>query len=257
MVVLRKQVMENFSRAAVGYDAYAQFQHGETARVLDAALMLLPEKARVLDIGCGTGYFTQIAAQARPDWDMLGVDLAFGMCAASAKLHKAIQADAVALPLADASVDAVVSSLCLQWVEKLDVAFAEITRVLKPGGRAIIASLGAESLYELRQAAKDAELPLTLLPMSNAARYHAAIAANGLNATLFKQDAHVDHFATVSELMESMRRIGAGNNLEAPARGMTGPRRWKSMLAHYEIQRTPRGLPASWDRLFMILHKPL
>ncbi len=248
----RLRMMENFSRAAAEYDARAQFQHTETARVLDAALMLFPTAARIADIGCGTGYFAEIARTQRPDWNIVGVDIAVGMCAQAATRCAAIQADAVALPLADASCDAVVSSLCLQWVGDLPKAFAEISRVLKPNGRAVIASLGSESLSELRTLAKQATLPLGVLPMRAAEEYAPAITHAGLHTTMLKQEIGVDYYPDVHALLNSMRRIGAGNHQPQ----LLAPSRWKTLLANYEKHRHPKGIPATWDRLFMILHKP-
>ncbi len=257
MTVLRKLVKHNFSRAASEYDARAEFQHGGTARVVDAALMLLPEKARIVDVGCGTGQFAAMTQGLRPAWRVLGVDIAAGMCKAAASRCAPIQADAAALPLADDSCEGVVSSLCLQWVEDLDAALREIHRVLRPGGRAIIASLAAGTLEELRAATTHAELNLGLLTMRADEEYRASIDHAGLAVTLFKCEADVEYYTHVNALLDSMRRIGAGNNFAHQPNGLMGARRWKAMLRYYESLRTPQGIPATWNRLFMILHKPL
>lgn len=248
----RQRMMDNFSRAAMEYDRRAQFQHTETMRVLDAARMILPEQARIADIGCGTGYFAEQSFK-RPGWQIMGIDLAPGMCAQAAKRCMAIQADAVALPLADGSCDAVVSSLCLQWVFDLPAAFAEIARVLRPGGRAIIASLGSGSLPELRGASAAAGMTLGLLDMQPAEHYRAALDTAGLETIMFKQDAGIDYYADVLELLNSMRLIGAGN--PTGSRGLQGASRWKAMLAQYETLRGAEGLPATWERIFMIVSK--
>jgi malonyl-CoA O-methyltransferase len=257
MQVARTRLQRNFSRAAEGYDAQAQFQHVQTRRVLDAALMLLPARARMVDIGCGTGYFAQMARGHRPHWAVVGVDIAQGMCQAASMRCDVLQADAAQLPFADSTLDAAVSSLCLQWVEDKARAFGEIARVLKPGGQAIIATLGTDSLQELRAAAVQVVLPLGLLPMVRAEDYRAAIASAGLAVTLFEQSCDVEHYATVGALLDSMRGIGAGNSFGDAPRGMTGAGRYRAMLAAYEKSRDPKGLPATWERLFMVLRKPL
>lgn len=257
MAVKRTRLMQNFSAAAPEYDARAAFQRVETARVYDAARMLLAADARILDIGCGTGQFAAMAHQAQAGWRITGLDIAQGMCRAAQARCPVLQADAQSLPLADGAFDAVVSSLCLQWAEDLPQAFAEIARVLRPGGRAIIASLAEASLKELRAAADVAALPLGLLAMQGGDAYRVAIAQAGLAVTMFRQQADIDYYPDVSALLDSMRLIGAGNNFTGSARGLTGAGRWKAMLRAYETLRTPRGIPATWDRLFMILHKPL
>ena len=257
MTVMRHRLMRNFSAAAAEYDARAEFQHVETARVFDAAAMLLPADARIVDIGCGTGYFAQLASRAQKNWRITGIDIAPGMCALASAQCAVVQADAVALPMADASCQAVVSSLCLQWVEALPRALAEMYRVLQPGGRAIIATLGSQTLRELRGVAAEAELSLGMLPMREAQEYRWMISDAGFGVTLFEQKPGLEYYPTVGALLDSMRLIGAGNNFASGARGLTGAGRWKKMLARYESQRDRQGIPATWDRIFTILHKPL
>lgn len=255
-MMARQRMMENFSRHAMAYDARAEFQHGETVRVVDAALMMLPEQARILDVGCGTGQFAAMAKPARPEWRVTGVDIAGGMCALAAAHCKAMQADVEALPLADASYDAVVSSLCLQWLNDLPRAMGEMARVLKPGGRMILTSLLQGTLYELEQVSCEAQLELGLLPMRSLEEYLQAVEMAGLRVTLKTATQEIRYYPSVRELMDSMRQIGAGNHFAQEPRGMTGARRWKTMLAHYESQRVAEGIPASWHKLFLVLSKP-
>ena len=264
MKVRRDKMQRAFSDAAAEYHQRAQFQHGQTARLLGVAATALPVAVplTVLDIGCGTGFFAELAHQKCFTWNIVGVDIAEGMCGFAANFCSPVQADVLHLPLAENAVDAVVSSLCLQWVDDLPRAFSEICRVLKPGGVAILGSLGTETLRELREAAATSHLTLGLLPMRDEAAYCAAIHMSGLEIMMFQRDVVLEYYATVFALMDSMRGIGAGNHMEqaspaSPApRAATGVTRWKSMLAAYETHRTERGLPSSWDRLLMVLRKP-
>lgn len=256
MVVSTQRLRHNFSRAAAEYDARAAFQHVQTRRVLDAALMVLPEQAVVADIGCGTGYFAQAAAGKRADWKVLGVDISIGMCAVAATRCTAIAVDAARLPLASASVDAAVSSLCYQWVEDHAAAFAELQRVVKPGGRAVVATLGAASLQELRSCAKTAEVPLGLLPMREFEKTRQALQVAGLEITFAEKTVERAHYTSVGALLESMRAIGAGNNFAHDPRRFIGPKRWAAMVTQYESQREAAGIPVTWEHHFFILRKP-
>ena len=58
--------------------------------------------------------------------------------------------DAEHLPLASQSVDLVFSSLAIQWCARPHLLFAELARVLRPGGRCLFTSLGPDTLRELR-----------------------------------------------------------------------------------------------------------
>jgi SAM-dependent methyltransferase len=105
----------------------------------------IDEGATVLDLGCGAGTDLLIAAQmAGPSGHVIGVDMTPAMlrvAAASARemgigdrveLREAL---IESLPLPDAEVDIVISNGVIDLVPDKDAVFAEIDRVLKPGGR--------------------------------------------------------------------------------------------------------------------------
>jgi SAM-dependent methyltransferase len=97
--------------------------------------------ATIADIGSSTGYLLEDLAEAFADATLIGVDLvSAGLRKAHAALPDALllHADACALPLADASLDAVVSANLLEHIPDDRRALAEIARVLKPGARAVV-----------------------------------------------------------------------------------------------------------------------
>lgn len=93
-----------------------------------------PRAHLVVDLACGSGAMTR--ELARPGRTVLGIDIAESELAlASARLPGPwVCADARSLPLADASVDAVVSSMGTVVIQPVRALFVEVARVLKPGG---------------------------------------------------------------------------------------------------------------------------
>lgn len=91
---------------------------------------------RVLDVACGTGDLIELA-RARGA-RVVGVDFAPGMLAIARRRGLAaglVRGDALALPLADASVDAVTCAFALRNFVALAPFLEEAARVLRPGGR--------------------------------------------------------------------------------------------------------------------------
>jgi SAM-dependent methyltransferase len=105
----------------------------ELDRLMSAFLGRLPERARVLDAGCGPGRDTLLlrGRGAR----VVGVDLSFGMLR-SQSLSGAVQGDMRALPVADAAVDGVWCQAALLHIPRADVpaVLAGFARVARTGG---------------------------------------------------------------------------------------------------------------------------
>ena len=93
----------------------------------------LPAGATVLDLACGTGDLCRelTAAGYRP----IGMDLSYGMLAAARTEAPLVHADALRLPVPDGSVDGITCGFALRNFVDLHPFFAELARVLRPGGR--------------------------------------------------------------------------------------------------------------------------
>jgi demethylmenaquinone methyltransferase / 2-methoxy-6-polyprenyl-1,4-benzoquinol methylase len=93
----------------------------------------LPGHSLVLDLACGTGDFCR--ELQRNGYRAIGFDFSHGMLT-SAKTHAPlVEADILTLPLGDAAADGVTCGFALRNVVDLRAFFAELARVLRPGGR--------------------------------------------------------------------------------------------------------------------------
>ena len=104
---------------------------------------------RVLDVACGTGVVTRLAAErVRPGGAVAGLDINPAMLAVARSVPPSgaaidwHEASAESLPLADGSFDVVLSSLGLQFVPDKASALREMHRVLAPDGQLAIATAG-------------------------------------------------------------------------------------------------------------------
>jgi len=137
---------EKTLHVADGYDELTPGEFAEMAKLfLDLAV--IPEKARVLDVGCGAGAFLQ---HVHGDCHLAGVDYSKE---AIQSIRKRLPgdfrvADAAALPFDDATFDAVLSFGVFIYFDSLDYArtvLNEMHRVLKPGGRIFIGEVNDQS----------------------------------------------------------------------------------------------------------------
>jgi len=112
---------------------------------IDATVAALaPQRGeRILDVATGTGITAR--ACARRGADVTGIDFAAGLLDAAQMLSGGLAinyqvGDAEALPFADASFDAVVSTFGVMFVSRPEVAARELARVCRPGGRLALAT---------------------------------------------------------------------------------------------------------------------
>lgn len=249
----------SFSRAAQQYDSVASLQRDVGSALLSRLDELPCAPANILDLGSGTGYFYPQIASRFPDADYLGLDLAEGMVRYAREQHPQARhwlvADAETLPLASQSVDLIFSSLALQWCHRPALLFAELARVLRPGGRCVFTSLGPETLKELRAswAAVDQHQHVNhFLPAQ--ALLQAVDSQCDVTLTLQEQ-AYRMEYAKVTELLHELKTLGAHNvNRDRPS-GLTGRQALQGMIRAYEVWREEGILPATYQVYFGILEK--
>src|SRR5712691_2494142 len=115
----------------------------------------LAERERVLDLACGTGVVTRIAAQrVGPHGRVTGVDLNTGMISVARSLPAPdggpvewLEGSALAIPLPDASVNVVLCQQGLQFFLDKALALREMRRVLDRGGRLALSVWSSTGVY--------------------------------------------------------------------------------------------------------------
>jgi len=131
-------------------DVYIREIDRRFASVVDVVLAraAVREGERVLDLGTGTGAVAlKTAGLVGPEGEVVAVDISPRMLALAERRARerglsnvrVREGRAEALPVSDASCDAVLASLSLMYIIDRAAAAAEIARVLRPGGRLVAA----------------------------------------------------------------------------------------------------------------------
>ena len=140
-------VRRMFDRIAGRYDLLNRVISGGQDmkwRRFVAAAAVLPADGKLLDIATGTGDIAFEALKQEPGASVVGADFALEMMRVGMRREPCGRrvawtgADALRLPYADESFDAVVSGYLMRNVIDIPRALAEQWRVLKPGGRIVI-----------------------------------------------------------------------------------------------------------------------
>lgn len=255
----KQHVADSFSRAARSYDAAAHLQKRVGVRLLRHFIAQTLPVGAVLDIGCGTGFITEQLTKVSSD--VIGLDLAGGMVQFAQQQYAQagltfVQGDAEYLPLANGSCAAVFSSLALQWCQNLPQLTKELSRVLHAHGKLVMATLGPQTLYELRDAWQqvDRHVHVNEFVPSQVLVTHLETAGFIVERHLIEEE--VLYFPHLNELMHELKSLGARNRNAGQAQGLSGRAKLRGLTAAYELNRRPQGLPATYEVVYLVARKP-
>lgn len=250
-------VRRHFERASTGYDAHAVLQ----ARVRDAMLERLALLAFVpgvvADLGCGTGHGARALKGRWPRARVVALDRTPGMLAAARAQRSWLRGfdrvlgDALRLPLRSGCVDLVYSCLLLPWVADLDATLAEVRRILSPRGYFTFATLGPDTLAELRAAWAEADADPHVHRFLDMHDVGDALVRAGFADPVMDVDRFRLTYPSTRALMRDLRAVGGGNALVGRRPGVTGRARLAAVEAAYERLRDGDGrLPATVEVVY-------
>ena len=246
----------SFDRASASYESAAGLQARVAAELLERLAVFALEPRVVLDLGAGTGRVTRELKRRYRHALVIALDLAPGMLR-EARRHQQwwrrferVCGDALRLPLADASVDVVFSSLMLQWCEPLDTALAECRRVLKPDGFFAFSTFGPDTLHELRGAWASADGYNHVNHFVDVHEVGDALVRAGLMEPVLDVDRVEVGYPDALSLMRDLKAIGAHNVTAGRPRALVGRARLKRMQDAYEAFRRDDRLPATYEVIY-------
>jgi malonyl-CoA O-methyltransferase len=249
------RVRRSFDRAAATFDAAAVL-HAEVRDNLLARLDLMAVAPRVvMDAGAGTGHAARALKRRYPKALVIALDSSQRMLRAAGhrqlwlRRFARVQADAERLPLADGSVDLILSNLMLQWCNP-DSVFAEFRRVLAPQGLLCFTTLGPDTLRELRAAWRQVDSHTHVNQFIDMHDLGDALVRGGFASPVLDVERYTLTYLDVPKLAADLKATGAHNATAGRARGLTGRRQFAALQAAYEAFRQEGRLPATYEVVF-------
>ena len=216
------QVRRQLQRWQHEFDAHSAVYEATSNQLQDRLDLLAITPARVLDLGCRTGYQLDTLQQRYPDAQVTGCDFVTkaqtllprswpNWLRAQPKSPNRVECDPHSLPFASESHDLVVSNLLLPWCHSPHRVFEEVARILKPGGAFMFVSAGPDTLMEYRAAWASIDGYLHEFGLIDMHDIGDSMMAAGFAAPVLDRDALNVDYPGIDELQHELRCIGAGN----------------------------------------------
>ncbi|PCI63292.1 MAG: malonyl-[acyl-carrier protein] O-methyltransferase BioC [Gammaproteobacteria bacterium] len=242
------KIAKSFGAASNSYDVSARLQRFSGKYLMP----WLPNRndLTVVDLGCGTGFFTDILAYKYPQ--VIGLDISTRMLAfakenRSSDIHY-IEADANCLPLKDNSIDLIYSNLMIQWCDPLEKTLNEIIRVLRPGGVFLFSTLTDGTLLELKSSWAQVDDDQHVIKFKTASELEALF--NNEFSTLIEQinKQIILEYEDVLHLARELKGLGANQVRTRANKGLSGKEKWQKMSKAYQNFQEPNGIyPATYN----------
>ena len=258
----KRLVRQAFERAAPDYEAHAVLQREIADRMISRLDYIRHQPKILLDAGAGTGFGTRGLRSHYPEAAIVALDLAAAMLKRAnppqtlwQKMRRAskvysVCGDIDALPLQTSSVDMVWSSLALQWCNDLNVSFAELYRVLAPGGLLMFATFGPDTLNQLRSAFATVDDYTHVNRFVDMHDIGDVLVSAGFNAPVMDMEYITLTYVDLKTMLRELKAIGAHNVTAGRNPGLTGRKRWRELEAAFEQFRTNGRLPATYEVIY-------
>jgi len=246
----KTKIATSFGAASKSYDVSARLQRFSGKHLMP----WLPNRndLRVLDLGSGTGFFTDLLASSYSQ--VIGLDFSKEMLRYAKDCRNNsivwLEADAHKIPLQDGSIDFIYSNLVIQWCEPLDVAIKEMLRVLKPGGLIIFTTLVDGTLHELKSSWRQVDDDQHVIDFKTEEQLGEYFNTENSSVLEHKCQDIILEYQNVIHLARELKGLGANHLPKKKNRGLSGKDKWFAMTEHYQDFLEPNGIYPATYRLY-------
>jgi len=215
------QVARHFGKMSRKYDDYAVVQKHMGYTLQQLAETTGPFE-NILEIGCGTGFFTRLIATTFPNAKIIATDISPAMLttaqtnlAGLSNIHYTLE-DGENLTIAD-KFDLIISNAAFQWFNDHTQAFTNFCSRLSPGGFVLFSTFGSHTFRELDDSFQSAE---QLLGLETTERHGPrfinidsmafVMQHTGFSAE-FSEEIYTEYFPSVRDFLTSVKNVGANN----------------------------------------------
>lgn len=245
----KAQIRQSFERAAPSYDGSAKVQRWVCTR-LATGLPSILNPGVILDAGCGTGFGLDILKLRFPATRRIAMDFSPSMLAQVKRLEFGLAGDVEKIPLASETIGLYWSSLTAQWCN-IHTLLGEARRVLRQDGVLALSTLAPGTFTELDTAFARVDQYRHTISFQSEALLKEALQQAGFRDFHVHTEPYTVYHKDLKELLRAVKSVGANQVGSGRRTGLMGRKTWQRFENAYEAFRTPKGLPLTYQILFV------
>lgn len=257
MVLFNKSLIKSdFDKAAASYNEKAVLQKKTAAELVNYFGYKLSNK-KVLDVGSGTGFVREFLKQNEVKTDLFETDISIEMCKISRKAGaKTICSDIEFPVFRDEAFDAVISSLCFQWLNDYKKTISDIKNLLKKNGYFIFSTFSEETLKELKNIFEENGLKGRVNSFQKCSDFIFELEKQGFKNINFYESKIIKYYNNFSCILNEIREVGAANKNSEFRVNSLSKSKLQKIEEEYKKKYSVNGqIFASWHISYIVAEK--
>lgn len=241
------EISKAFNLHANEYELAAKVQREIGGRLLERLQYLNIKPQRILDLGCGPGFFSYELTRIYPKAQVVGLDLAQLMLLQAQKKQgwrrkwPLVSADMCKMPFASGVFDLIFANQTIHWGDSLTQVFRELNRVMNANGCLMFTTLGPDTFKELKSAWSGANHFAHANDFADMHDVGDCLMSEHFLEPVMDMELLSVHYETLSKLLKALKAQGVKNINPQRNQGLTGKTAWKQFETNYFALQTDKG----------------
>lgn len=257
-------MVDPFGKAAANYHQKAHIQRKVAEGLMSSLLPwkeILPD-APILEVGCGTGFLTELLIEHFPEKEMIISDASEEMLAfCKAQLdEKGLLADNIHFEVLNADdfqieeqkYGMVISNFTPHWFSDTAIVLENLSKSLLPGGLLLSSFPGNHSFEQWYENCLELGLPYTANPLPDVEEIVVKLSMGPLQIDYYENDLKEEYDHSIN-FFRHLKAIGANKNLKGTS---LSPRQFRLLTNHWD-QKTIGKAEVKWHIIYLAAKKNL